>query len=242
MRSYLSLLAITAISCSVISCGGSKSRSDSKKGDALAVNLDTTVSPGEDFFQYANGGWIKNNPIPGAYGSWTIGHLVIEENNKRLREIAEKAAASKAAKGSVEQKIGDFWTMAMDSAGIEADGLKPMQAWIDKINAISDVKSLLTTVAELKKIGSSTLFINYVTQDDKNSEVMTYKIAQGGIGLGDREYYFRNDSATVAIRQKYLDYITTYANCHKSLAYFINFKKLRASFKKHGVNKIFETS
>ena len=204
MRSILTMIAIAAATFSITSCGGGKS----KKGDVLAVNLDTTVSPGEDFFQYANGGWIKKNPIPGDQSSWGIGNLVNEENLKRLREISEKAAKSGGAKGSSEQKIGDFWTMAMDSAKIEADGLKPLEPWIDKINAITDAKSLLIAVTELKKIGSSTLFNNFVTQDDKNSEVMSYKLWQGGLGLPEREYYFKTDSTTNDIRNQYLKYIT----------------------------------
>ena len=208
MRSILTMLAITTATFSIISCGGGKSKTDTIKGDVLAVNLDTTVNPGEDFFQYANGGWIKNNPIPGDQSSWGIGNLVNEENLKRLREISEKAAKSGGVKGSAEQKIGDFWTMAMDSAKIEADGLKPLQPWMDKVNAITDVKSLLAIVTELKKIGSSTLFSNFVTQDDKNSEVMSYKLWQGGIGLPEREYYFKTDTTTINIRNQYLKQIT----------------------------------
>ena len=185
--------------------------SDTKSSDAhkdvLYENIDSTVQPGQDFFMHANGRWIKNNPIPGDQGSWSIAHLVIEENLKRLREISEKSAATKAANGTAEQKIGDFWSMAMDSAKIEADGLKPLQALLDKVNAISDARSLVATVAELKKSGSSTLFSDYITQDDKNSEVMAYKLTQGGLGLPEREYYFKTDSATVNIRDKYVQHI-----------------------------------
>ena len=79
-----------------------KDSADVKKGDVLTRNVDSTVSPAQDFFMYANGGWIKNNPIPGDPGSWSIGHLVIEENLKRLREISEKAATAYAAQGSTE--------------------------------------------------------------------------------------------------------------------------------------------
>ncbi len=208
MRSFFAILALSALVLLAVSCGNKTKSAATSKADVLAANLDTTVSPGEDFFQYANGGWIKKNPIPGEQSAWGIGNLVIEENLKRLREISEKAAASNAAKGSSEQKIGDFWTMAMDSARIEADGLKPLQPMLDKINAITDVKSLVATVAELKKAGSSTLFADFVTQDDKNSEVMSYKLWQGGIGLPEREYYFKADSATVKIREAYVKYIT----------------------------------
>lgn len=207
MKRYFPALAVGVLSVLAISCGNKSSKTASNKPDALALNIDTAVSPAQDFFMYANGGWIKKNPIPGEQSSWGIGNLVIEENLKRLREISEKAAASNAKKGSPEQQIGDFWTMAMDSAKIEKDGLKPIQPWLDKVNAINDVKGLVATVAELKKMGSSTLFSDYVAQDDKNSEVMTYKLMQGGIGLPEREYYFKTDSASQHIRAEYVKYI-----------------------------------
>lgn len=209
MRFKLAPLPVILAASVLVSCGNKKqgTAGDSNKPDVLAANLDTTVSPGADFFDYANGGWIKKNPIPGEQSSWGIGNLVIEENLKRLREISEKSASSKPTKGSDEQKIGDFWTLGMDSAKIEADGLKPVQTWLDKINSISDVKSLVSTVAEIKKMGSSTLFADFVTQDDKNSDLMTYKLWQGGLGLPEREYYFKSDSATVNIRNEYVKYI-----------------------------------
>ncbi len=207
MRSKLLFVAILSLAFLIVSCKTSSKKAENKP-DALAANLDTTINPADDFFMYANGGWIKKNPIPGDQSSWGIGNLVIEENLKRLREISEKAQKANAVKETPEQKIGDFWTTAMDSAKIEADGLKPLQPFLGKVNAISDVKSLLSTVAELKKAGSSTLFSDFVTQDDKNSEVMTYKFWQGGIGLPEREYYFKTDSTTVNIRNAYAKYIT----------------------------------
>jgi putative endopeptidase len=195
------LLAFILISCS------DKTETTATKEDILYTNLDTTVKPSEDFFEYANGGWIKKNPIPGEQSTWGIGNLVFEENLARTREISEEAAKSNAAKGSNEQKIGDFWSSGLDSARIEEDGLKHLQPYLDKINAITDVPSLVATVSELKKFGSSTLFADFITQDDKNSEVITYKLWQGGIGLPEREYYFKTDSATKNIRDEYLKYI-----------------------------------
>ncbi|MEI9807780.1 MAG: M13 family metallopeptidase N-terminal domain-containing protein [Bacteroidota bacterium] len=140
MRSKSFYLA--AILTLFITACETKKDSEPLKKDVLAANIDSTINPGADIFQYANGGWIKNNPIPGEQSSWGIGNLVIEENLKRLKEIADKSATSGAAKGTPEQKIGDFWAMAMDSTKIEADGLKPVQPWLDKVNAITDVKSL----------------------------------------------------------------------------------------------------
>lgn len=199
------ILVIALLTISLYACNNA---AESKKADFLASNIDSTVKPGDDFFDYACGGWIKKNPIPADQSSWSIGHLVIEENLSRLREISEKAAKSNAAKGSNDQKIGDFWSMAMDSAKIEADGLKPIQHLIDQVNAISDIKSLINTVAAFRKIGSNTLFGEFVGQDAKNSEVMSYYLWQGGLGLPEREYYFKSDSATVNIRNEYVKYIS----------------------------------
>ena len=203
------LFAFIMLSAGVCACNNSDTKKDDtgSKPDVLASNMDTTVNPGEDFFQYANGGWIKKNPIPSEQSSWGIGNLVIEENLARLRKISEKAAASNAAKGSGDQKIGDFWTTAMDSAKINADGLKPIQSLLDKINAITDVNSLVNTVSELKKLGSGTLFSEYVGQDQKKSDVMAYNLWQGGLSLPEREYYFKTDSATVNIRNEFLKHV-----------------------------------
>ena len=206
MRSPFLFLSV-AVLVTASSCD-TKVKSTSTKKDFLADNLDTTVSPAEDFFQYANGGWIKKNPIPNDQATWGIGNLVNEENLNRLKSINEKAAAATATKGTADQKIGDFWKTAMDSAKIEGLGLKPLQPWFDKINGITDVRSLITTVAELKKIGSSTLFSDFVAQDDKNSEVMAYKLWQGGIGLPERDYYFNPDPSVANIRNEYVRYIS----------------------------------
>ncbi len=196
-----------AIVLGIFSCKNKEDKNT--KPDVVAVNIDTTTNPSSDFFQFANGGWIKNNPIPGEQSSWGIGNLVIEENNKRLREICEKAATSHPKQGSNDQKIGDFWTTAMDSAKIEKEGLTPLKVYLDKIKAITDVNSLVGTVAECKKVGSSTLFSDYVGQDAKNSEMMAYQLYQGGLGLPEREYYFKTDSTTINIRNQYLNYIST---------------------------------
>lgn len=173
----------------------------------FAANIDTTVAPGDDFFDYANGRWIKDNPIPPEESSWGIGNLVVNENLQRLREISENASKQHAAKGSPEQKIGDFWTAAMDSVKTEQQGLHYLQPYLDKINGIADIPTLVKVAGELKEIGINSLFNSYVTQDDKNSELMTYKLSQGGIGLPEREYYFRTDSSTAAIRKRYQEHI-----------------------------------
>lgn len=205
------VLIITITSCNNQVKSSGEIEKDSlntgNKKDALLANIDSTISPSQDFFMYANGGWIKNNPIPSDQSGWGIGNLVLEENRKRFREINEKVATANAAKGTADQKLGDFWRTAMDTVKAEQQGLQPLQPYLDKINAITDMKSLLATIAELKMIGSSTLFADFVTQDSKKSDEMAYEIYQGGIGLPEREYYFKNDTATIRIRKEYVAYI-----------------------------------
>lgn len=209
MRIFFFTVAVAAftVSCNNSSLVKSSQDSSSAMKDVLMEDLDSTVDPSVDFFEYANGKWLKANPIPADQSGWGIGNLVLEENRGRFREINEKAAASNAAKGTADQKLGDFWKTAMDSAKVEQNGLQPLQSWFDKINAITDLKSLVTTVAEMKKIGSSNLFSDFVNQDLKKSDLMTYTLYQGGIGLPEREYYFKNDSATANIRNQYVKHI-----------------------------------
>ncbi|MFN4006902.1 MAG: hypothetical protein ACK4HE_05245 [Chitinophagaceae bacterium] len=178
------------------------------KPDALAVNMDTTIHPGNDFFAYANGGWIKNNPIPGEQSSWGIGNLVIEENLKRLRTINETAAAKTAAPGTPEQKIGDFWKAAMDSTSIEQRGLSDIQPYLQEIEAANNTNAIVQLMAKFQTIGVGTLIGSYIGQDDMNSEVMAIKFWQSGLSLPEREYYLKTDSTSKAILKGFSKYIS----------------------------------
>ena len=124
-------------------CKNDNSTSNSPKNDVVAANVDTTVSPADDFFMFANGGWIKNHPIPGSESSWSIGKMVNEDIYNKMKIVSENAAKANAAKGSNEQKIGDFWTTGMDSTAIETNGLTAIQPEIDKIASIKDINSFL---------------------------------------------------------------------------------------------------
>ncbi len=194
------------ICAAIFSC---KTKTNATHEDVFAADIDTTVSPGQDFFEYANGKWIKDHPIPAEESSWGIGNVVYNENQQRLREISEEASKESGAKGSATQKIGDFWTAAMDSATIEKQGTKYLQPYLDEINAITDIPSLMNTVADLDKIGVGSLFSSGVVQDDKQSDVMAYRMDQGGLGLPDRDYYFNTDSSTANIRKAYVKHVAT---------------------------------
>jgi putative endopeptidase len=175
--------------------------------DFLAQGLDTTVSPATDFFQYANGGWIKNNPIPAEESSWGIGELVQQDLYKRLRTISEQAATTQSPSGTPSQQIGDLWTSGMDSAAIEKAGLTPLQTDLQNIEHINTIPDLLAVAASFHKKGIDVIFSDGVGQDDKNSELMAYQLAQGGLGLPERDYYFNTDEKTVQVRKAYQHYL-----------------------------------
>ena len=175
--------------------------------DPLASHLDTSVSPAQDFFEYANGGWIKQNPIPASESGWGIGNLVQEEIYNRLKKINEEAVSAKAAEGTVSQKIGDFWQSAMDTVALDKSGISPLKNDLDKINAIQNTTDLVNVAAELKTIGVNCLFGDYVSQDDKNSGMMAYRLDQGGLGMPNRDYYFKTDARTEQVRIAYKQYL-----------------------------------
>lgn len=177
--------------------------------DFLAQNLDTTVSPTTDFFQYANGGWIKKTPIPAEESSWGIGQLVQQDIYDRLRTISEKAATASAAPGTPSQQIGDLWTSGMDSAAIDRQALSPLKADLDSIEAIRNKEDLLRTAARFHRMNIRVLFSDGVGQDDKNSEQMAYELEQGGLGMPNRDYYFKTDEKTVKVKAAYQQYLYT---------------------------------
>src|ERR1700761_3002636 len=171
--------------------------------DVIFKNLDTTVKPGDDFFHYANGGWLKRNPIPAAYPAWGIGNVVEEALRDRLKKINEEALTANAAKGSNTQKIGDFYFSGLDTADIERMGLDPLKAELAKIDQIKDVKGLIDEFAHLDTIGVETPIAAGVGQDPKNSNKNMLQLFQGGIGLPNRDYYFNTDAHSVTIRTDY---------------------------------------
>lgn len=175
--------------------------------DPLVQNMDSTVKPGDDFFLYACGGWIKKNPIPGnekGYGIWT---LVQNETYDRLKEISEEAGKSGGKEGSAEQKIGDFYASGMDTVRIDQLGATPLNDELRKIDGITDLNSLLHVLALHQMYGSGPAFSSFVYQDEKRSDQQVLHLYQGGLGLPDRDYYFNTDKRTANIRSEYVKHI-----------------------------------
>lgn len=177
--------------------------SSAAKPDVLQASLDTTARPGDDFFQYANGTWLKQHPIPASESNWGIGKEVQNEVYARLRALSEEAAKAGAKAGSTQQKIGDFWATGMDSVAINKQGAAPLKAELDRISAIRSGADVPAVVARLQMMGVDALIGPYVGQDSKNSEKMALYLYQSGLGLPNRDYYFNKDLRTRNIRRQY---------------------------------------
>jgi putative endopeptidase len=175
----------------------------SQEGDFLTKNIDKSVDPGQDFFKYANGTWLKNNPIPESERAWGIWNLVQEETYTSIKSILEEVASKSNGKGTSEQKVGDFYFSGMDTVNIEEEGISPLKAELKRINTIKNKKELFNIVARLQVIGIDAMFGDFVGQDEKNSDKWAFYLWQGGLGLPNREYYFRNDARTENIRKEY---------------------------------------
>jgi len=172
------------------------------------ASLDPNTAACTDFFQYANGGWMAANPIPGAYPSWGVANVLDEKNRALLREILDAAAKNTSApKGSSEQKVGDYYATCMDEAKIEAEGLKPLAPEFDRVAKIKDVKTLQEEIEHLHSMGINALFASGSTQDFKNSAEVTADVDQGGLGLPDRDYYTKTDDKSTKIKDAYVTHV-----------------------------------
>jgi putative endopeptidase len=173
------------------------------------ANIDTSVQPCEDFFHYANGNWLKNNPIPAAETRWGSFNELANNNQAVERRILEKAAANRTAKpGSNDQKVGDFYAAAMDSVAIEKAGLKYLQPKLTQINSLKSLADIQKYMADPKSFSTGWYGMG-VSQDSKNSTVYAVQLRQGGLGLGDRDYYLKDDNRSKTVRAAYKNYMVT---------------------------------
>lgn len=188
------------------SCAGQK-EAKSTSGIDLA-NMDTTVSAGTDFFRYACGGWNDAHPLTAEYSRYGTFDELFENSQKQLRELIEGLAAQKNNQaGSAAQKIGDLYNMAMDSVTLNKQGAEPVKAMLDKIAGMKDKSEIVPMMIEMAHIGIGTYFHSYVYADPKNSSLNIFQMGQGGINLGEKEYYLDTDSITQNIREQYKLYI-----------------------------------
>ena len=204
MKKSRILLILVFAGLNLISCN----KKEVEFSDPLVTNRDTLVNPADDFFKYANGGWFKKNPIPSTEQSNGIFRTIADTINNQIKQICEKSALDESAQvGSNKQKIGDFYASGMDSIAINKAGISPLKSEFAKIDAIKDIPSLVTSIAHLHTIGASPAFSFYIGQDDKISTKYALFLGQGGLGLGNRDYYFNTDEQTVKIRTEYVKHL-----------------------------------
>lgn len=171
--------------------------------------MDKTCKPCEDFYRYASGEWLAKNPVPPAYPAWGRFTELAERNRELLHQILEAAAANtKAAPGTNEQKIGDFYASCMDEKAVNAAGAKPLDPEFARIDGIQNVKQLQDEIARLQAMGVRAAFDFGSTQDLKNATQVIGSADQGGLGLPDRDYYTRADDRSKDIRDKYEQHVT----------------------------------
>src|SRR6184192_3626954 len=173
-------------------------------------NIDTSVKPQDDFYLYANGGWLKRNPVPPEYSRWGSFSELEEKNNEALHKIAEKTAnAHVDANAAPEvQKVGDYYASGMDEKTIEAAQTKPLEDELKRIDAIKDRADLLNAIARLHTIGVDAFFEFGSGQDAKDSTRDIAQAHQGGLGLPDRDYYTKTDNDSKKKRAAYVEHVT----------------------------------
>jgi len=195
-------IVLVLISCSVFS---------SENDSGLHTDwIDNTVDPAKNFFLYANGNWIKKNPVPPAYSKWSNFHILQENNLQTIRTILMNAADNKKIiPGSIEQKVGDFYASGMDEKAIAAAGIKPLLPEFERINQLKNLQDLQKMVARLQMMGVGALFDFQQMQDFKDSRQVIGVAAQGGLSLPDRDYYLKEDKKFQFIRERYLQHIAS---------------------------------
>ena len=171
-------------------------------------NMDTTVKPQTDFYDYADGGWMKTSTIPADRSSWGAFDELQENNLVILHGILDRAAAAKNP-GFIEKLVGDFYASGMDLATVDAMGITPLKPELDRIAAIQSTADVAAEVAKLHRLGVGVCFGFASEQDPKNSEMMIGGWGQGGLGLPERDYYLRTDDGSQKLRDKYVAHVTT---------------------------------
>jgi len=215
MKSLIYFSGLIAFMALLASCTPNSSKT--KEKDALAMHIDSTVKPGNDFFMFANGKWFKENPIPASEQSNGLWQMIQDTINDQVLSICKSSAATaEEPKGSDKQKIGDFYYSGMDSVSLNRKGIEDVRTYLSMIDEIKDIDGLVKVAAELRYLTGSALFSFYVGQDDRISSKNAVMLGQGGLSLYDRNYYFDTDDRAIMIRKKFVEHM---ANMYKITGY-----------------------
>ena len=190
--------------------GFSQTASTTKPGPGFSIdNIDKSIDPCVDFFQYSCGNWIKNSEIPPDQSQWVSFTELHERNMEIEHGILEKAAAGGAQRNAIDQKIGDLYGSCMDEKAVDSKGITALKAELDRIGAVQDKKSLIGEIAHLRMLGVNSLLSFYSNSDMHNADQVIAYIDQGGLSLPDRDYYLKDTGKNKDVRQALSEYIST---------------------------------
>ena len=201
------LLIFLGICSSFIFCKNNQSPTAEKSVDPLASHIDTTVKPQVDFFEYANGNWFKNNPIPASESVYGIFKIIQDTINNQIKSICENAMVSQAKEGTNEQKIGDYYASGMDTISIEKAGIQGIIPFLKAVDDAKSVEELLAYAHTLRENGVHPFYSFWIAQDDKKSTDYAVFLGQGGLSLPEREYYMKQEDDFKTIRNQFVAHI-----------------------------------
>lgn len=198
-----------AVPAFVMACAFTAIPGNDKKVTLDIGAMDKSVSPAADFYTFANGTWVKNNPVPAAETRWGSFDELREANNRKLRDLIEEVAANKnLTPGSSGQQLRDFYLTAMDTVKLDKQDMEPLKPYIAKVNEITSKSEMLSLSGSLQRSGMRSMFRLYVGRDLKKSDQNIIYLSQGGLSLPDRDYYLKSGDRFEKIRAKYLDHVT----------------------------------
>ena len=224
MKRIVMMMAMTTISLMAVA--------QEPLGSGLdCSNFDTNVRPGDDFYEYACGGWVKKNPLPAAYSRYGSFDQLQESNDKRINGILSELLNNSYEEGTIEQKLSDLYKLAMDSVRRNQEGVAPVMPLIKRLEAAKTNAQLLAIQLELAPYGEQEFFYAGFGADDKNATQNILNVYQGGLTLGQKEYYLDNDKATADIREAFKQHIV-------KMFQLFGFSKAAATKKMQNIMKV----
>lgn len=209
MNSQKKLLFFTLIVCCIATVNACKNKANKEYEAINLQNFDSTISPGNDFFHYVNGNWIKNHPVPDDKTSYSAFDEVDDNNKERIKKLIDEIVADvSAAKGSNRQQVRDFFMSGMDTIAIEKKGIAPITKMFEEVDAITNPEQLVKYFAKMQIIGANNTFYFYASPDQKNSNTVIANVWQDGLGLPEMDYYLNKDAYFQQIREAYIKHIT----------------------------------
>jgi len=208
MKKQLSIFLVVVVALAMGACNQVQKKQTSMVNAIDTANMDKSVKPGDNFYEYVNGGWIKSHPIPPEYSQYGAFTVLYENNQKQLKSLVDEISKKKDAKnGSVEQKIRDFYNSGMDTSRIDKLGVKAIAPQMKAINELTSLKEVEKEIANMHKSGVHPVFYFFAGADEKNSSMEIANLYQGGLGLPDVDYYLNDNAASKKLREEYKQHI-----------------------------------